>query len=472
MKSLLSFTLSLVIFTCAMRYWQYDFGFARMTAAYLLAFLFDFIAIIYIFEAKVPRAPKGFPSKFILFQVIFLAMALVSVVLVDWELDGAPDQYYKNILFHLALTSFIILATISIAELKAIGSGRLLKVYIATATFSAIWCLLEVILATYGVGLNEITFGLISTYKEEMSFLYEWDFFYRATGFAGVNAQATYLVSVIPIIFVWHPFRIKSVNASALIACLAGLALTMSKNGFVSLFATLFFLAFFRPKLLGTRASRLIIAVVPLGLVGSFFWDDIVLLFLTRVNVEDAGVSNVLSGRSEIFLATLRAIFDRPLGYGIGQYVVHIMHTDTIDIGNLVRLFGTTSEEIKIAYSNPHNNWLTWMFEYGVLGGGIYIFFYGWLIRSMLRMNTELSGAVAASIFGLVVGGIFNSTLDQFSVDVFIVTASMSAYCEAFERYYPQQTGVTRQIPLNRPNSSYLPNQSGALLVNKSAGQR
>jgi O-antigen ligase len=423
--------LGFILFISAMRFWQFDLDFVRISAAEAAALLFNFFALIYFLFAGRTLLPRGIPRRFVLWNICLFSMAMASAAFIDWNLELAGDQYFKNLSSQFAQLVFLVFMVLVLIELGQRRTHQLLRVYMSAAILSGLWCVTEVFLASHDIELNRITFGAISTYRDEIAFTFEWDAFFRATGFAGVNAQATYLMSVIPLLLVCRPFEREWLNLFGISSCLLGIALTMSKNGFFCLIISLAFLLFCKPALLGRWARGILIAVIPLVVAADLFWQYVVPLFNTRINVDTFTLSQLFSGRKDIYAATLEAVLSQPWGYGLGQFFVHISGTDTIDLTPVVLTLEVNTAAARGLFANLHNNWLNWTFEFGFAGGLLYLWFYVWILRTMMKTQTALAWASAASLLGLMLASCFNQTINQFSVQVFIVLTTIAVHFEA-----------------------------------------
>lgn len=452
MTRILDLLLTFIMFICAMRYWQYDLGAVRLTAVDITTLMFDYIAVIYFWNQGYFTVQKGVSRTLILFNISIFCMSVLSFFLIDKSSDLAMEQYTKGVISLASLLLFITLFVLYLERMTQHQIEVLVRTYIFGAVASSVWSIAEVYLGLSGVDLNRMTFGAISTYKEEGSFMYEWGNFFRSSGFAGVNAQGTYVMSVIPLLLIWEPIKQRHYNSIALILCFIGVLLTMSKNALLGLAASVLFILIYRPRFLLGRYRLILASLLPLALMAVVLWDDVVYFFSTRFGDLLIDSANFANGRKEIYYPTLDAIFRHPLGYGLGQFYVHITSKDTIDLSAIVAQTGLSEYEARAAFANAHNNWLNWLFEFGISGLILLICYYVWIVWSLARSGARLAVAAASSVIGLMVSGFFNSTLDQFSVQLFAVLMLMAASCREASLGSP---GGIRHV---RPDSTVLSN--------------
>jgi O-antigen ligase len=431
MKRFLCLILTFIMFICAMKYWQYDLGVIRISAVDIATITFDMIAIIFFLSnLEHYKAPEKESRTFILFNISILYLAVLSFCLIDFNSEMALDQYIKGLIWLGAQTLFIILFILVLLTLPPEKIQNLVRIYIFAVASSAVWSFAELYLAVNGIDLNQETFGVISTYNKskEVSFLFEWSDFFRANGFAGTNSQGSYVLSAIPIILLWKPFKRDWQNIFALIVCIIGMLATMSKNALLGLFTSFLLIFFCQPTLLIKQVRWIILSLIPLALIIASYWDIAVILFDSRFGSIFESVSNIGAGRKEIYIPTLNAIMEHPYGFGLGQFYVHITSKDTIDLTTMMNLTDWSEAETRMAFANIHSNWLNWLFEYGLVGIVLFIYYYAWVVVSILRKGTIHAIAAASSIIGLIVTSFFNNTLDQFNIQLFIVLMFMFVF--------------------------------------------
>lgn len=111
--------------------------------------------------------------------------------------------------------------------------------------------------------------------------------------------------------------------------------------------------------------------------------------------------------RSEMFRKTLVLITEKPfLGWGAGGQEAELIHMS----GQ-----GMTENE-KYIFANPHNEYLTWAVQTGVLGLVVFLYWLATVWRQTLKVEDSISRAIMAGwllIFTL--GCFFNSFLLDFS---------------------------------------------------------
>ncbi len=420
----LNIVLIMLAFCSAMRAWQYHVLGIRLTIYdILLLVLISLFAAHAITRRQLKKPPK---SLLALIQGMALIAMLsgLSIVLLDFSLaPKSLEQFAKVLLTIGAYFTGLAAMILHLASEPPKFAERVLRAYILGAVASSVYSFAEVSSAYYGYDLGKAIFGALSSYgpsdDPDRAQYYKWDIFFRAVGFTGANAQATYVASVVPLLLFAQPFRSSRNNLFLAAICLAGLALTLSRTGFFSLFVALGVLMFTHPNWFARNLPRMLIASLPLIAVGVVFYEEAATLLGTRIysSLEDFNV-----GRRELYVPIMDAVLTHPFGHGIGQYYVVSQWTNKIDFGTLALVEDYMSEqELRDAYANLHNNWLNWLFEGGWPLLFAYVLYYGLALRACWRANSRLGYVAACVLTGLLASGWFNNSLDLFSTQLLFV---------------------------------------------------
>ena len=414
--------LVLVTFCCAMRLWQYYFSGVRLPIYHLL--LLTFVAnyvlrCLYLGRLWLPPPVLRLPVLVLWVSLVFSAL---SYFLLDSRLAPASTlQFTKGMLDLAFIVTGITCVICFLNEQPPAVSHRLLQVYILGAVASSIYSFFEVSSAWFGHDLGRAIFGRLSFYGPDFdwsqSFYYEWDGFFRAVGFTGVNSQATYTASVIPLLILARPFRRQAVNLSLAAICFAGTVLTFSRNGFASLLVCLAFYAMMRPARVVRFLPRIVAICVPVLLLALVFSDGARQMVSSRLyrSIEDIG-----HGRREIYASAWNSIKAHPFGHGLNQFSLVVLDTDEIDLSEIAPDYSRWSDlQLRQAYANLHNNWLNWLFEGGWLLFFSRIAYYASLLLVCWQARTDLGRAAVCSLGLLLLSGFFNMTLDLFSTELF-----------------------------------------------------
>jgi len=421
-QRLLNFMLVLLTFCCAMRLWQYYFSGVRLPIYHLLLLVFVpnyVLRCLYLGRLWLPPPGLRLPVLALWASLVFSAL---SYFLLDSRLAPASTLQFTKGMLDLAFVVTGITCVICFLNKQPLSvSHRLLQVYILGVTASSIYSFFEVSSAYFGYDLGKAIFGRLSFYGPNFEwsqpFYYEWDVFFRAVGFTGVNAQATYTASVIPLLTLARPFRRQALNISLAAICFLGMVLTFSRSGFISLMMGLAFYAILRPSRTIRLLPRIAAICVPILLLALVFSDGARQMASTRLyrSTEDIG-----HGRREIYASAWNSIKAHPFGHGLNQFSLVVLDTDEIDLSEIAPDYSRWSDlQVRQAYANLHNNWLNWLFEGGWLLFFSRIAYYASLLLVCWQARTDLGRAAVCSLGLLLLSGFFNMTLDLFSTELF-----------------------------------------------------
>lgn len=404
MKKLLLMLANLIAFCSAMRSWQFNFTFFRFYIFDLLSLIF--IGILFLYYAVNNKSKPFLLPKELKHFIIFkwgwlIIIAISSIAVIFWgEGQEAFIQYYKggiDISFH---TIFIVLFIIFLSNITLKEQNRILKTFILGVIASSVYELFQLSLyVLYDINLDSYIWNQIS-YNTAYSFdafkAWEVGGIVRVTGFAGTNATATYIVTVLPFLLLISFYNKKISNLLLTIIAIMGLLLTMSRTGIVSFAAALLFLVLLEHKRLFNILETLLIVMVPFGFLGYIWRDSIAEILPYRIYT--------YSGRIDLFEHAINLFYSNPiLGVGYNNYFVNRDITG----------------DILLDQPNVHNSWLTILLELGIIGLLFQITFIVYMIYAASKKKSILSRAFVCTIIGLSVGAFFNQLFDLFYIEFY-----------------------------------------------------
>lgn len=424
----------LLTFTCAMRLWQYQAGVRLQIFDILLLGFLAAYGLRALILRRVSRPTAGWRQA-LGARWIILLVSLLTIVQVDFQLAPLSTQQFAKGFFSL-FAHTCGLTALALWLLEGIGPDHraLLRTYAAGAVAASVYSFAEVSCAYYGFDLGKAVFATLSTYPPDFDlsapFYYPWENFFRAVGFTGVNSQATYTASVVPLLLVAGPFRHRWVNFLCAALCLAGTALTLSRNGFFTLCLAAVFYLMLQPGLALRVLPRLVTALIPIAALFFVFQGPATQLLASRLA---PSVLELATSRSDIVRVVWPVAAVHPLlGHGLNQYSVIMAHTRRFDVSAIVEKYPTKDEAwVRESYANVHNNWLNWFFEGGGLLVAAQLAGYMFLLRLCWRSRTPLGLASTATLCSLLVSGMFNMTLDLFSTELLFFLLPLCVTLEA-----------------------------------------
>jgi hypothetical protein len=421
--------LVLVTFCCGMRLWQYYVGLHLAIFDLLLLAFTILISFRSVCRKRIPIPMAAMRSPLRWLWAI-LALSAASFLVIDFHLAPASTTQFAKGIVDLAFHAVGLTAVVCFLTAEPPATSRLvLRAYIAGAVASSFYSFFEVGFAYMGYDLGKAIFGRLSIYSPDFDltapFYYEWDVFFRALGFTGVNSQATYAASVLPLLLLARPFDRRRTNLALAGICFAGVALTFSRDGVLSLALAVIFYLLIRPQSALRLVPRIAAICVPVALLLFAFSEGAQSMIATRLY---DSIGDVGRGRREIYESCWKSIKERPFGHGINQFSVVVMNTDDVDLGAVSAVYYKWDDtRLRQAYANVHSNLLNWLFEGGWPMLAFQMFYYLSLMVTCWRLHTELSYAIMCSFMLLLVSGLFNMTLDLFSSELFFVIATAAA---------------------------------------------
>lgn len=428
MQRSLNLIAGFIAFCCAMRLWQYFVGVRLMI--YDLALL----AFVVLFAGQaLLRRRLLLPPSILRVPLAWLwsiaALSGFSFFALDFSLAHALPQFWKGLVSILFYTVGLTALACHLSSSPREDSERLLRLYVLGAVASSAYSFFEVIAAHRGFDLGKAIFGRLSVFPPSFDlhapFYYEWDIFFRAVGFTGVNAQATYLASVIPLLLFARPFRRPSVNLALAAICLLGSALTFSRNGALALVVSLLVYLLLKPAEFKRLVPRAALVCLPVLAIALFFSEGARVMLSTRLY---KSLDEVGAGRREIYETAWANIRAWPFGHGLNQFNVVALNSDRLDFTKIEIMYYMLSErQVREAYANLHDNWLNWLFEGGWPLLLAHLGYCGAVCYTCLRTRTDLGIAAVCALAGLLVSGLFNMTLDLFSTDLLFILLPLCA---------------------------------------------
>lgn len=437
-----------MLFMCAIRLWQYYF-FIRLQIFDLL--MLGFI-VVYVLRLVGTHRRLVLPTpgwrQVLAVKWVIVLVSLLTIVQLNPELGpAASQQFVKGIASLVTRALGLTVLVLWVLETTHLDFRQLLRAYVGGAVLSSVYSFVEVVCAYAGYDLGKAIFTWLSVFPSDFDlsepFYYPWDNFFRAAGFTGVNSQATYTASVIPLLLVAGPFRHRWVNNFFAALCLAGTGLTLSRNGFFTLCIAGLLYVVLQPGLAARLWPRLALALVPTLALFLIFREPATQLIETRFA---SSAQELAASRTDIFKVAWPFISTQPwLGHGVNQFSVVIAYPSLIDVDDITTKYPTKDEAwVRSSYANIHSNWLNWFFEGGVLLVLCYATGYGLLLLLCLRSSTRLGYVSAATLFSLLVSGFFNMTLDLFSTELLFVLLPL---CVTLESRQSQPSQSATALP-------------------------
>lgn len=425
-QRVLNILLAALVFTCAMRNWQYFVGVRLM--GYDLIILLFIITFITASGAKtqIHKLPRALNDSVKWLWVIYFLSLMTFVVVWYMSLPTSWEMYFKGVISLLLYTVGFTCIISYVSSQSTNLVQTLLKIYILGAVASSIFSFFEVTLALQGIDLGKIIFGAISTYKDPDTkpYYYAWSNFFRAQGFAGVNAQATYLASVLPLLIFAKPFSKAWKNQLMAATCLIGLVLTWSRTGFLALVISIVIYACLGYKHSGKTLRYLVIAALPLALLYMQFSSGAWSMLESRGLGES--IDDIAESRTAIAAATFDSLLSYPFGYGLNQFSVVVKNSDIIDFTQVDKLlYNRQSWQNRQDYENVHSSYLSILSEGGWLLLIAYLAFYISIIRICYRSNSQFRVAALCSTGALLAGGLTNNTLELFNTKLLIILLAL-----------------------------------------------
>lgn len=375
--------------------WQYWVGFRLC--------IFDLCAVAFllcgawwsIFSPAPPPSPPGL-SLFQWLSLAYIIIAFLSSALIAVEPVGpAAWQQFGKVFGSIACYVGVQLVLIRLLRsLDIDGRSVLLRCYLYGVVFSCGFELLEVVLAARGIDLIRMVFDPISrlppTVGDDRTGFMAWDIFFRGNGFAGTNAQAAYIVTALPLLFVSLVRRWRIQRFIMAFLAVVALIVTMSRGGIASgvLCWLLLCILYYRsaPNLLVST----IIVTIPLVFIYNRYDVEIDRLLTTRASVDQS--------RLDMWQDGFQEFLRHPLGLGFGQYG-YLFSLSSVD----------TAKD-----ANTHNNFLQILVELGLPGLACQVLLLGSAALALWRRGGDLAKSGVVVIIGVATASMTSSILTSF----------------------------------------------------------
>jgi len=402
MKRTLLIIANLIAFTCGMRLWVFNIP-PRIFIFNLLSMLFVILFILYYFLSRKKFLLNKELKYFILFLWVYLFIVAISGVNVMLPHPGqeAYDQYFKIILLELFNAIFFTSFILFYIDTKSRKRHKILAFYIAGVICSCLYGMIQMLLLKdYGINIDYYIWSHIS-YNAEYTFVPPtWVVMgiTRGEGFPGVNAGATYVVTILPLLLLRASHLRKYKYIVLFIIGVLGLLVTMSRTGMMSFIVALLALIILEKRRLFKSIKTIFIISIPFGFLAYFFGGYIHAISKVRSLIDYS--------RLALFKGGFYLFYQHPLlGIGANNYSV-------------VRF----SLPNKFWHSpNLHSSWLTILVELGVVGLLYQIIFFVYIIYVASRRKNLLSRALISTIIGLSAGAFVNQVFDLFYFNFYVV---------------------------------------------------
>ena len=392
---------NLIAVVCAMRYWQFNippriFIFDVLCAAFIIVFVINMII-----RNNAYHLPKEL-KIFLLYKWAFIFCIVISgiQVIVLSSSEESFSQYFINVISETYHTFFFMTLVYYLSSINITRRKSILNSFILGVILSSIYGIIDLTLwKMFGLRFGSYIWNQIS-YNPDLSFdiapTWAVKGIIRGSGFPGVNASATYSVTILPLLIVGY-YKRKLFNLTAVGLVLIGMIITMSRTGVVSLIASLFFLFLtLRSKMIGSLKT-LVLALIPVLGLGYKWFEYINEILKYRTHMDYS--------RFELWKGGLQLFLHNPLlGTGAGNY-------------SIAR---SSLSQFMYTVENLHNSWLQILVELGVVGFTIIVLYYVFIIKTVLNIKGPNSYIYIATLLGLFVGGLFNQFFDLFYYQYYV----------------------------------------------------
>ena len=385
----------------------FGFKLTAITGLSLLNVAFYFLFIVWVIVGL--RKRRFIEHNKVNFSLLLLFVLIVASIPVKFILDEVPDINLFDEIVYLkswlnpVLVFFILFNILNNQEdcQKVITA---LLVFLAVTVFS-----------TIAVSMGLLHFGLLSIDKA------------RTAGFIEPNQYAALLVLFIPLIYSKVLFssvnRDKIVFSLFLFFVLVSLVITGSRGGVIAgLFASLvYFNMLSRRQMikLGTVVLVLIIALPILGLSAFFVAPphvrDEVMERFDPTSGKDA--NEMTSGRKTIWENGIKLFIQSPV-YGHGQATFLPLNSQYYHLAK-----------------RSHNDYLTYLVQYGIIGLMLFLYVYWKLLREVLLIVSKSLDKHMKVLALSYIAGFSGYAIAMFSVNINQPRYLFWAYSAVILRY-------------------------------------
>jgi len=402
MKKILLGILLIISLTCAMRDWQFNFGF-RATIFNLLEILFILSFLIYSTGRQFKFAIKKKQLQLISFFIIWIIIVLIGdIISIIFPIsDYSINQSVKGILITLLTEVFFITLVIFFNTLKPEEQKKIIKYFVFGVIVSALYSYVNFYsMKVTGKNLDSKIWPMVSYHYVFTDKSDRFDMIFRLHGVTGgPNPQALYILLILPIL-TGSFFLKKSTKLLVLLFILyIAFFFTLSRSSILALFIIL--IPFIFSVIKKRRTFKIVVSfmliLIPMLLLAYHYWDDISIILKSRQFFEDSNRMKIYQHAFDLFLS-------HPLGVGFNNYSAYRLF-----------LYGQFSQP------NAHNSWLTLLAEDGIQGLIFYILYFLFFLKATFKSRSPIAIPYRYSLIGIIIAVTFNNTLSLFFVQYFII---------------------------------------------------
>lgn len=316
---------------------------------------------------------------------IFIALAPLGL--------DAYNFYFKGIfqlfIYSIFLTQILlILPTVPDKIFQRIIDYYLLGVFLSIA-YSFLQILLKI---KYRIDIDDlISNSLPFVNKVEVS-RYDYGNFFRINGLAAdPNIHASYCLSALPLIIVRYFNNHKKRYAFGIGLILFSIVLSMSLSAMIGVAVVLILTSIFYAK----RIKQSLFLILPILAIGFWFYHlfkvDIDLFLAAKLSSKGTTSYHLL-----IAINSIKVFLNHPFGVGYNNFSI---------------AYGATYGEMGW---NPHNSWLTYLVELGLIGLFFKIILFILLFRISIIKKSQTGKVFAITLAGLSFAALGYESLNLF----------------------------------------------------------
>jgi len=357
-------------------------------------FILIFISLCFIFCSSTISWDKKV-RLYLLYIWGFFAIAASSIVCILFigSDQTAYNFYFKGIfqlfIYSIFLTFLVLVLTTTTEEVF----NKIVDFYLFGVFLSIGYSFLQIILKIrYRIDIDAVVSDFIPFVNKVNVSRYEYGNFFRINGLAAdPNIHASYCLSALPFMIVKYFNKGGKKYILGIGLILLSIILSMSISALIGVFVVfLFVIYFYLPRL-----KRVIFIVIPILLVLLIFY------FLYKTDIDHfAAVKFSSKGTTSYHLSiainSVKIFFKYPLGAGNNNFSIAYF-----------KMFG-------IKGWNPHNSWLTYLVEEGVIGFIFKSFLFILFFWMGIKQKNE-----SGRIFAITIAGLSFSALGYESLNLF-----------------------------------------------------
>ncbi len=406
MKKFLYVLIVLIVLSAALKWFLYFSFRVNYYEVLMILFIFFFFLSNYnVWSFKLKQELKTYIQ--FLWGWFFLAGLSGFGVIIYPQGVGAYSFYLKGLLQLFVHTCFFTFFVFYLSSISSNKRNRLVSWLLAGIVISSIYGFAQlIIIKQYGIDIDERIARYLGMSLADGEYLnltrYAYGYLYRLNGITGdPSVHAAYTIMALPLLLLCY---IRKRNIGFLIGLLIvfiSLVLSMSGSGLVgSVFSvsTLLVLGILRKRHLKIRYMALVLGlVVILLLLYSSFEEHIA--YFANVRFDPQGT---IATHLDIAIKSLHIGLKYPLGVGYNNFSI------------------AYEDQYGISGYNPHNTWLGYFVQMGLIGLLYQIMFTLFIIRQCFKKKTLLSQAFISSVIGICIASLGYQVLDMFYVRLFI----------------------------------------------------